>query len=584
MLEIEQFLKNFLHLTAPEYYNEWVDAMQRMTIHTRKYKPDELLLKIRPNEEPEVHAYRIENYREITYGAMIKCFDRLFRIFNNLNFSIDMPQKIREYISNTKFEQTSFDQYIQNNVTKFMIDDANSLLVWLPDGDALMTKDKTKAVAPKPCLVGCERIKYFDNDILMYQWPIDILKYMTPTKKKLDQPYTSYVVITKYEYGIFFNYESSNIKDEYLPLYTLEGFDSMPVIVLGGIKCGDYYDSFFSPALAFLDEAITRFSDWQAVNVKCAYPHIEELETDCDAQGCDRGAVRRPGGKVVTCGTCGGTGKKSNRGPFGVFKRPVPESDEVNTDNIALLNIPSRKFISPDVAILEYLDGVWKDLIEMGEDQLHLVYTKQAQSGVAKDIDREDGDSMIQKISDRVFDVIYFYSLKYIGFYLMGAAFKPMDIKISKPTNFRIRTESDYLDEIATLKEKNAPVPFILSASRELSQKRFSYDAVSRKIFDIVFEYDALSIYSIDERSKMLMDLVITEEAYVNSIYLYQVLLAVVKDMGTEAFVKEKDNQKIYDKAKEKLKKFEVPKKEINPINKVEEKEIETEEETEEIA
>lgn len=558
MFELERLLRQFKHITTPEHYADWLRIFSEMIVHTRKEKPDDLLLSARPNEDPCVTQYRLDNFRPITYAAMIKAFDRLFRIFNQLNFSWSAPDKVKEYVAENKFYKHSFSQFMSQNVLKTGIDDPNALLVWLPDGEGLT--DQTKSVSPKPFIVESRFIKMFDEDVLIYEHHIDIAKYKDIVEND-PQEYKSYVVITKQEYGFFFYYESE-AKDYYQPIYTMTGFDELPVVVLGGIDCGGYWESFFSPFLAFGNESISKFSDWQGVTVMCGFPQIEELEIECDAKGCVGGWTGTPHNDKTMCRSCFGTGTKQNKGPFGVVKRRLPEDGEEDKN----LDTRARRFNSPDIDIIEQMDKAWKSLLTMGEDALHLVYTKEAQSGIAKDIDREDGDSTIQKISDRHFDIHWYYSLKYIGMYLMPGKFPKNSITISKPINFRLRTISDLLEEIATLKEKNAPIMIILNVVKELFYKRFSTDQISKKIFDVIFENDPLSVYSVEEASTLILENAIDPEQMTNNLYLFQTLLKMSKELGmtSEKFVLI-PNDELYKMALEKIKPF--YQKEIKPLN-----------------
>src|SRR5690349_12489100 len=144
--DLATFLAGFRFLPMPKYYDQWVQAFNEMIVHTRKVKPDDILLKARPHEDPEVTQYRLDNYRAVTYPSMIKSYDRLFRIFNALSFSWDAPQVVKDYIKNNKFNKETFPQYMGHNVLKNTVDDANGLVVWLPDGEGLT--EETKPVQP----------------------------------------------------------------------------------------------------------------------------------------------------------------------------------------------------------------------------------------------------------------------------------------------------------------------------------------------------------------------------------------------------------------------------------------------------
>jgi hypothetical protein len=532
----KDIFRKFHDLPYPGKLKKWEKVFEEMSYHTRKVKPEHLFLKRRPHEEHEIHEYRLANYEPITYGSMQKALDTLFRIFGGLNYTLlnkskELTEFLKTYNVSEDEEQFNFEGLMQKVVLKRCIEDPNGLLVWYPSGDGV--DDSSKKVQPQCDLVYSRDIRYWDSDCLIY---LSNEQSDISSGGKENKTGKVYWVFTKTEFWKL--KQSGEEKDEeYTPelIYT-HNLNQIPAIVYGGDYNADkIYDSFFGCFLAFGNEALRQFSDWQAIMIQSGYPIREELHVDCTNPKCRNGKID---GKP--CPTCGGSSHVVARTPFGVYiRKQANPLDSGKSGTAAVDQIPSVRFISPDVAVLQYSGQTWQDLIKQAEETLHVNLIRDPQSGVAKEYDRENQYSMLSKISDNFYDNIFYKSLLFIEKYLNRT--EDVGFALVKPKSFRLKSEADITEEIGTMKEKNVPSFFLLEATKELAAKRFSNNPVSKKMFDIISELDPLYIYSVDEKDKMLLQNSIDQADYVRSYLAYSTLQQYARDITEDVFINKPD-------------------------------------------
>jgi len=303
-----------------------------------------------------------------------------------------------------------------------------------------------------------------------------------------------------------------------------------------------YFNSYFAPYTAFGNEAICRFTDWQATMVNAAFPFIEEFQTECEVTDIpvDKSSNTPDSTEEKY------SGKKYkytafSKGPHGrtVRKAWSPETAKNNPFAEQGLDpsIPSIRFIQANPDTAKYAEESWKGLIIMAEDALHLNLGRGLLSGTAKEIDLEPKNTMISKIGNNVFDNIMLSSIIYVDAYYNYSVANHEEVSIDKPTTFSIKTESDILNEITVLKEKNAPDFFLRASSLDLAKKRFSGDRVNQKFFNIMSETDPLFTYSSAEKRDMLMAGGITKRDYILNINISFFMHSIAAEVGIDAFL-----------------------------------------------
>jgi hypothetical protein len=407
-----------------------------------------------------------------------------------------------------------------------MIEDPNGFLIWIPTGEGL-TNPSVK-VDVSPLLVMSENLKIVDEDVLCWLSEEKVDVYSNGKRQNIG---SVFYAMTKNEFLRFYQVGTGqNMRFETELIYSHE-IGSIPAIILGGdLTDEDFFDSYFSAFVPFANEAIRQYSDWTAVMTTSAFPYREEIAETCSAKGCRDGIVyNSESDEHERCGVCRGTGRVISRSPYGVYFRE--KSNPALGENIAP-NESMLKFISPPVDIIAYSGEAWQTLLKKAEESLHLNVIDEAQSGTAKQIDREDSFSQLTKISNNIFDEIIYKSLLFIERFRNVT--EPKEPIIVKPISFSMKTEEDLIEEITKLTDKNAPVAFLVESTKDLAKKRFSGNKAVTRMVEVLVSFDPLFNLNTKDKQLLLASGTIKKEDVIKSLYAYKSLTNLVADNGTE--------------------------------------------------
>ena len=457
---------------------------------------------------------------------MNKAIDKLFRLFQSANYSIKVSNDLEEYLSFKKFKNEHFIGFIQKYVLRRMIEDPNALLVTVPTGEGLT--NPTVKIDADLLIVPSDKIHYISKDAVTWLQIKEKSTVMKGGRKSRTGKVYSTLTRDAYYKHIQIG-ESGSDKYELVEVYR-HNIGHVPAVVLGGNPTvEDYFESYFSPFLPFGNECIRQYSDWTGVMTMSAFPYREETAEDCTAKGCRSGVIfDREKEEHRPCGTCNGTGKIFARSPYGVFIRSKSSGVFEGSQD----NSPLVKFISPPVDIIKYSGEAWENLLRKAEESLHLLFVDEAQSGKAKEIDREESDSMLTKISNNVFDEIIFKSFVFMEKY--RELNDPIDPVIIKPISFRNRTEQDLIVEINQLSDKNAPVAFQVEAAKDLAKKRFSGNKAIARMVEILVAFDPIYHVNTANKAVLLANGTIKKQDIVKSLFAYKTLNEIISVEGTE--------------------------------------------------
>lgn len=497
--------------TTPAGADLWEDEHEQMQVHLCGKNAGEFLTSRRPNEDKDVMDYRTKIFEYITLNVFQRAVNSNGKIFQSSNYSWKVSDRTDAIIKQMKFNGTSFENYIFNDVLQFDYEDANGYLVWLPSGQGIY--DAKQKVTPTPELVYSSQVIYIDDEYFIWQNEKDT--YCTITK----DGYYKHVKIIK----------DKKEKYELYPIYPHK-FGFIPAFELKGIAAKEeieknvyiqYYKSFFSHALSVANECCRQFSDWQAIMVQNGFPFRVEDGSPCDHPGCMNGIVSDKSGEAK-CPKCLGTGVAPiARSPYGRYlrvKNSLVSGEQQTAEPVS--------FVSPNVDIIDNSYKSWIELRKQTEEALYLYNIDEAQSGEAKAIDRDEQYAFLTKISDNLFDNILYNSLLCIDRYLfIGSKDVPT---IIKPTNFVIKTEGDLIDEYGTLNTNKLPVSFRNLTLKDLSKKRFINDANNQKAIEFLMVYDILFSESSDEVNMIKASGCLPNEVFIRHFYAYSELAKIM--------------------------------------------------------
>lgn len=533
MFDLQKFFLDFFKLPPPPCKKEWIDIFTAMAVHTRKALPEKLICTWRPNETKDVYDYRLANYKPITFGSMNRATDELYRIVSGISYKLNCPENTKLLMDEKLYDNESFILFLQQTVLNRMIEDPNGLLVWLPTGEGVV--NNSEKVIPKPYLVCSEDIHYVSDDVIAFM--SSEVSEVRVGKYDLYEGKVFYI-LTKDQFYKLKQIGTKKDNEYQAELVYEHQIGEIPYCTLKGIRTGGYFSSYFSGYLAFGDEAICQFSDWQAIKVTCGFPYIEEFESDCQVTThINKQSNPVPDGEETYVPPP--QTPTIVKSPYTTTKRRIPHKNDNGTwDEVTLdATVPSRRFINPDPEIAKNAEESWQMLIEMAEDALHLNLGRGLLSGDAKAEDKTSQDCLITKIGNNFFDNLFLSSVIYIDAYYNYRKADRKGISIDKPGVFNVKTEEQVLNEITTLVEKKAPAFFVQEATRDLSAKRFSGNKVSQKIFNFITMNDPLYIYSVDDKRNMILSGFINKEEAIRSIYMYSLLLTIVEEMTPDKFI-----------------------------------------------
>lgn len=533
--EIQLFFKNFFNLPKLVNKENWVRIFYEMAVHTRKLKPEKLLLARRPNEEDDILAYRLANYEPITYGSMNRALDDLYRIVNSINYKLNIPsQYTRDFINTRAFYGYDFEMFLQKLVLKRGIEDPNGFLCWLPDGKGI--ENPGEKITVKPCLVYSEQIHYLDENVFSY---LSEEKSPVIVDKKTVWEGEVYHVLTDDSFYKVIQIGKKNERKFQTKIIYQHDIGEVPAIVLGGdMSAHRYFESYFAPYVAFGNEAIRQFSDWQAVMTTTMFPYTEDFVAECDMP--EEKKVRKSSDPVPEGEETFKPRKMkifNAKTPYNTRIRKV-KSEQNKWDDVLDPSIPGRRYIHPDVNVAKYSGEAWSEiLIPQAERALHLNLGEGDLSGKAKMVERESKYSMVNKIGGNYFDNLMLNSLLYIDAYLNVHAIDRNEISIDKPVSFHIKTEADLIEEMGFLQTQQVPALFLAEATIDLAQKRFSGNKLSQKIFNVISVLDTLYIYTQPQKQAMFMAGYVSKSQVIKSTHIYSLLLSMANEEGNDNFI-----------------------------------------------
>lgn len=563
MPDINQFLESFFGYVKkpPAVKEQWEATYHRMIVHTRGVYPTDLIETTRPYEPQEIKKYRKAIYEPVTQDAIGRGIDSIYRTLYEANGNITPASTIADYIKTKRFAATdsgagedsqTFKEYMFGDVLRGMIDDPNGVLIWMPvspdDYKGIPPNDipPTEKVEVEPWLVNSSRFVHNTKDWFAFTGAT--LWAFKDGNKTVEKPY--YWIMSKthiYRYvpiAMVTAQEGTNIYKGVK--YAIEiyyeiadeqnaSFSLVPRRILGGNKSLDkegtkYYQSYFNGYVAYGNEAIRAFSDNQGVMVMNNFPIKAEKGQKC--KSCKFGKIT-DGNETYECRECAGTGYVISKSPYSIRVTTPPGTGDPAGD-LEYKKMDDVRYYSPPIEALRESTQRWKDFIHLAEISINISFLQQAQSGVAKEIDRENLYAMLFKISENLFSLIK-WSLDVIQIYRVPFARDRKDNVVTPPANFQIKTSKDLIEEIKAL--QTAPTAFSASTAVQLAKKQFYGNDVKIKIIESLAIYDPFFSYTSADILQIKASGELLPEDIPRHNYGNQIMTKVAAEMGEEAFL-----------------------------------------------
>lgn len=510
-------------------YDATVEHAEEMAVHAWGEKPEKILSEARPREDSAVKKYRLETWEPITQSYFDKSIYILQKIFSLKVFSISFPPqpggvKLKEDETLEHYTRKMFPlfddifNFFSEVLLKQMIADPNGVITVVPT----LYKIKQDQFQ-KPNVV------LFNSSQILDKQEGEFYVFRDPEKVKLKNNREG-AILHLFTINDIVTYEQTE-DNKFIEVarYT-HNFGIVPAWTLGGVTDSRsypyYYLSFFNAALPYWNKAVRHESDLDGAIVNHLHPQKWEMTIDCEhvegGSPCNGGLIYvEKINKSVPCSKCHGSGKISVKSPFDVY--------QINSDKLQMMDgkspiVPPAGYITVPTEIIEALDAKIEKNLEKALSAINMDIVNKIgenQSGKAKEIDRTELHSFMQKVSDYVYDNHILNAFYFINRYRYGVLFgkKTDDYlpTISKPTSFDILTIQDVTEELSKAKENNSSPIYLEALERDLIDKRFGANEDIKTRAMLCIDLDPFPARSIEDKMNMKLNQTVSNKDLVIS-------------------------------------------------------------------
>lgn len=519
----EAFLKKLRKLLGDDrneekhpHYKKAVEMADEMSWHVYGTKPEELLKRVRPREDPEITRYRLDSYEPITQSICKKAIAITHKVFNSKLYSI----RFKEDAKSQELKQYSLENYPRfNSVVSYLANFAQKKMFADPNGVFL--------VQPYDYVIkGSERVQpivtvYSSKNIFMVERDYVLL---FDKKEKDKEWYFTYVtkdIIQKFSLTV--NGQQTEIED--YGSYAHQ-FGEIPIWSLGGEYSDKEFgvlESFFSAAVPFWNEAINDHSDVTGAYRMHMWPQKWEVADECEyvenqKYPCQGGYIfNQDKGTKYQCPSCKGAGRKSLKSPYETYW--VNRDNFKAADGTANVDVPFG-YVSVPVEATKMLEEKAQRNLEMGLNALAMDVVNtigENQSGISKEIDRTELNDFLQKIADQVFEIhltnIYYYFAKYMfGVGSTPEKVREIEPEISKPTQFDIYSTNELTKQFSEAKIAKLNPSYLTTKQAEIQNREFQTNPELLQRLNLELYLDPISEVTRDEVGMMIQNGTITKE------------------------------------------------------------------------
>lgn len=524
------FLKKVIQNKHPNY-KKTVDLAKELTVHYTGTMPDDLISKRRPNEPEEVKKYRKDIYVPITKNPISKVITSLQKIRRskdwNINYGNNIPASVRtgetleDYCERNYPGFTSLTNWAFSELIIQYLLDANSFVAVILKK---VQENDTEYEKPVVEIFPSGNVIYYEEDTVLVVKSQDVIPYTTPAGRFTYNDGNIYYVLTP-DRIVKFEQTGKNAQFAVSVDYT-HNIGEIPACKMGGVfkervNNDTIFESRISGMVPHLKEAAREYSDLQAEVVQ--HIHSEKYYyTTSDCPHC-LGSGKISNDK--TCDKCNGTGMIASISPYGQY---LIKQREVGNG----IPNPPIGYIQKDTSIAKLQDERVDKHIYKALQSINMEFLAESplnQSGLAKEVDKDELNNFVNSIAEdivKIMDAMYLYICDYR--YMISVpneeARHAMLPVISVPERFDL-LGSDYLiSEIKFAKDANVNPIIIKNMEIEYLKKRYNSDPEIANELETIYEIDPLPGLSEDDKLSMLNNNGISEEDYIVSCNLAQLV------------------------------------------------------------
>lgn len=512
-------------LTTPAW---WISANYDIIFETH-------LLNRYPREPQITREWRKSVYRPYQTAPLLEAINSLQAcIFGENKYTLSVDDKAdNEYINGKNFEGKTFMEYFQW-MFKAICEDPNSLFVVVPK---YSRKETGEMVEPTIKHIPSAEILWINDEEVVYYEPYTNRNFAWWVTEM------GYFRFRKSDDGR--TYEAVDGTDDGYYAHLLH---RKPIYFAGGLwNTLRYYDSYLKAALPYCDDFVSAHSDVQMINKEACFPFIQMVQQDCphcnglkEVNYCStchsKATLCRCNDDIADigiqmCPDCNGQGHIISFNPGQRILVPKEEADK-----------ELMKIINFDVNINKYMAEYAESIKNGIKKALYQEYVDEAQSGVAKKIDREPAYLYRETVSNGVWNLMEnclrdILSLRHT---IVEGDDRVPDMPkydLVKPTDFALKTEMDLLEEYT--ESGTAKMPDYVRA-RQLQQyvdKTFGGSDIMKKKTAIINEMDPYSVTPNVDKAAMLSSGGISIDTYTFSNNLPTIIDKVIREKTAQWFI-----------------------------------------------
>ena len=448
-----------------EDYEDAVEMYEELEIHADGEYPGELIDQRRPAESDEIKHYRKKIFVPITKPVFTKVYNSLMKIRKSQDWMISFPNELPAVIA----EDESPEKYLMykmprnGSITNWMFSvcfkqyliDANAAVLTLPTN---WEKQDNQYYEPYPMIFNSE-------DVLDYKEGLYyLLKEHDEDKYWMIQPDIIQIFEVK-DYAVREVFQMPNALG-YIPVRHLYG------MIIENYKDRALYESRISGIVPKMNEALREYSDMQAEVVQIIHSTMWSMQP----QQCGRckglGEIPKENSAPIKCPSCSGKGLLPLN-PFEHLVLPAPRPGD------PAIPTPPIGYVEKDTSIVKIQDERIRQHIYDALSAINMEYladTPLSQSGVAKQVDREELYSFVHSIAEdvvRIMDEIIYdiCAWRYSGVTSDIRALLPY---IPVPERFDMLSGKVLVDELTSMVNAKVDPAIINAAQIELAGKKFN--------------------------------------------------------------------------------------------------------------
>ena len=448
-----------------EDYEDAVEMYEELETHADGEYPGELIDQRRPAESDEIKHYRKKIFVPITKPVFTKVYNSLMKIRKSQDWMISFPNELPAVIA----EDESPEKYLMykmprnGSITNWMFSvcfkqyliDANAAVLTLPTN---WEKQDNQYYEPYPMIFNSE-------DVLDYKEGLYyVLKEHDEDLYWVIQP----DIIQKFEvkdYTVREVFQMVNTLG-YIPVRHLYG------MIIENYKDRALYESRISGIVPKMNEALREYSDLQAEIVQ----HIHSTMWSMQPQQCGRckglGEIPKENSAPIKCPSCSGKGLLPLN-PFEHLVLPAPRPGD------PAIPTPPIGYVQKQTDIAKLQEERIRQHIYDALSAINMEFladTPLSQSGVAKQVDREELYSFVHSIAEdvvRIMDEIIYdiCAWRYSGVTSDIRALLPY---IPVPERFDMLSGKVLVDELTSMVNAKVDPAIINAAQIELAGKKFN--------------------------------------------------------------------------------------------------------------